>query len=83
MAPACQDGCLRVSPHVGGPRRNFRISPMPLSAVAALGPELLALGGHDNDARPVLFPSAHDVQRDALKKGQCIKYEYNYKLINY
>ena len=40
-----------MSPHFGGSRRNFRISPMPLSAVAALGPELLALGGHDNAAR--------------------------------
>ncbi|CAE7277054.1 Nsmaf, partial [Symbiodinium pilosum] len=49
-----EDGCLRVSPLPTGPvasassRRNFRISPMPLSAVAALDTELLALGGHDN-----------------------------------
>ena len=52
-----EDGCLRVSPLPTGlsaasaqvsSRRNFRISPMPLSAVAALDTELLALGGHDN-----------------------------------
>ena len=48
-----EDGCLRVSPLPTGPstassRRNFRISPMPLSAIAALDTELLALGGHDN-----------------------------------
>ncbi|CAK9066799.1 unnamed protein product [Durusdinium trenchii] len=29
-------------------RRNFRISPMPLSALAVIETELLALGGHDN-----------------------------------
>ena len=51
-----EDGCLRVSPLPTGTdasaqvssRRNFRISPMPLSAIAALDTELLALGGHDN-----------------------------------
>lgn len=29
-------------------RRNFRISPMPLSALAVLRTDLLAIGGHDN-----------------------------------
>ncbi|CAJ1353428.1 unnamed protein product [Effrenium voratum] len=49
-----EDGCLRVSPLPGSEgqvpslRRNFRISPMPLSAIAVLDAELLALGGHDN-----------------------------------
>lgn len=55
-----EDGCLRVQPlptadppfdaEIEKPvaRRNFRISPMPLSALAVLESELLALGGHDN-----------------------------------
>ncbi|CAE8611218.1 unnamed protein product, partial [Polarella glacialis] len=57
-----EDGCLRVSVLPGSidmdgspsltasasMRRNFRISPMPLSALAVLQNELLAVGGHDN-----------------------------------
>jgi len=56
------DGCLRVGPlpfqhGPGGPegdpppavlRRNFRVSPMPLCALAVLNTDLLAIGGHDN-----------------------------------
>eukprot|EP00434_Breviolum_minutum_P033078 symbB.v1.2.029266.t1/scaffold3127.1/size62967/1 len=46
-----EDGCLRVCPLVTShpiSRRNFRISPMPLSALAVMESELLAVGGHDN-----------------------------------
>jgi len=55
-----EDGCLRVSPlsafandnssamAMASMRRNFRISPMPLSALAVLRTDLLAIGGHDN-----------------------------------
>jgi len=57
------DGCLRVAPlpfqcGPDGPegdttppsvlRRNFRVSPMPLCALAVLNTDLLAIGGHDN-----------------------------------
>ncbi|CAK9065751.1 unnamed protein product, partial [Durusdinium trenchii] len=48
-----EDGCLRVcslqmAAESSTARRNFRISPMPLSALAVIETELLALGGHDN-----------------------------------
>lgn len=53
-----EDGCLRVSPlsaWLGAApaddmamRRNFRISPMPLSALTVIRTDLLAIGGHDN-----------------------------------
>eukprot|EP00929_Paragymnodinium_shiwhaense_P087533 TRINITY_DN47695_c0_g1_i1.p1 TRINITY_DN47695_c0_g1~~TRINITY_DN47695_c0_g1_i1.p1 ORF type:complete len:1037 (+),score=216.87 TRINITY_DN47695_c0_g1_i1:119-3229(+) len=38
------------TPPLGAPslRRNFRISPMPLSALAVLKTDLLVIGGHDN-----------------------------------
>ncbi|CAK0867715.1 unnamed protein product [Prorocentrum cordatum] len=54
------DGCLRVSPvscwsspgdggaSAPGAGRSFRVSPMPLSALAVLERDLLAIGGHDN-----------------------------------
>lgn len=55
-----EDGCLRVAPlPVWGARRsedvrqevmrrNFRISPMPLSALAVLRTDIAVIGGHDN-----------------------------------
>jgi len=50
-----EDGCLRVSPLAAwvdagskDMRRNFRISPMPLSALAVIRTDLLCIGGHDN-----------------------------------
>jgi len=59
MYSISEDGCLRVSPLTlwSAPqaedsstslRRNFRISPMPLSALAVLRTDLLMIGGHDN-----------------------------------
>lgn len=48
-----EDGCLRVSPldssaEEFSARRNFRVSPMPLSALAVLSTDLCVIGGHDN-----------------------------------
>ena len=70
-----EDGCLRVSPleaaSAAPMRRNFRISPMPLSALAVLRTDLVAIGGHDNAV--TLYSSAtgsalakHQVHHDTV-----------------
>eukprot|EP00927_Polykrikos_kofoidii_P039062 TRINITY_DN3349_c1_g1_i1.p1 TRINITY_DN3349_c1_g1~~TRINITY_DN3349_c1_g1_i1.p1 ORF type:complete len:992 (-),score=101.77 TRINITY_DN3349_c1_g1_i1:614-3589(-) len=62
---AVTHGQPAVAPCGSSTRRNFRISPMPLSALAVLRTDLLVIGGHDNAV--TLYSSSCG---SALAKGQ-------------